>query len=52
MKKLDLQKEGFDPSSIKDDLYYLDSKLGRYVPLKLEEYNKIVSGMIRLWCDT
>lgn len=48
MKKTDLQKEGFDPSVIKDKLYYLDPKLGKYLPLGPEEYKKINSGEIRL----
>ncbi|XP_004929240.1 long-chain fatty acid transport protein 4 isoform X2 [Bombyx mori] len=49
MKKTDLQKEGFDPALVKKDkLYYLDPKLGQYLPLGKEEYEKIVSGQIRL----
>ncbi|XP_053625526.1 long-chain fatty acid transport protein 4-like [Plodia interpunctella] len=49
MKKTDIQKEGFDPTLVKNDkLYYLDTKLGRYVPLGPEEYQKINSGQIRL----
>ncbi|XP_063358606.1 long-chain fatty acid transport protein 4-like [Cydia amplana] len=49
MKKTDLQKEGFDPALVKKDkLYYLDSKLGRYLPLGSEEYEKIVKGQIRI----
>ncbi|XP_047987565.1 long-chain fatty acid transport protein 4-like [Leguminivora glycinivorella] len=49
MKKTDLQKEGFDPALVKKDkLYYLDSKLGRYLPLGAEEYEKIVKGLIRI----
>lgn len=49
MKKTDLQKEGFNPAlTKKDKLYYLDAKLGTYLPLGPEEYQKIVSGAIRL----
>ncbi|XP_075992101.1 long-chain fatty acid transport protein 4-like [Anticarsia gemmatalis] len=49
MKKTDLQKEAFDPKLAKDDkLYYLDLKQNRYLPLHEEEYDKIVSGKIRL----
>lgn len=49
MKKTDLQKEGFDPTlTKKDKLYYLDAKLGRYLPLGPEEYQKINDGVIRL----
>ncbi|XP_073941559.1 long-chain fatty acid transport protein 4-like [Choristoneura fumiferana] len=49
MKKTDLQKEGFDPSVVgKDKLYYHDAKLGQYLPLGPEEYEKIINGQIRL----
>ncbi|KAM3962773.1 long-chain fatty acid transport protein 4 [Aphomia sociella] len=49
MKKTDLQKEAFDPNQVKKDkLYYLDSKLGRYLPLGPEEFEKIKNGQIRL----
>ena len=49
MKKTDLQKEGFDPNLVKGDkLYYLDLKLVKYLPLGLEEYEKIINGQIRL----
>lgn len=50
MKKTDLQKDGFDPKLAKNDkLYYLDLKQGQYLPLGEEEYDKIISGQIRLW---
>ncbi|XP_063358811.1 long-chain fatty acid transport protein 4-like [Cydia amplana] len=48
MRKVDLQKEGFNPSVIKDKLYYLDIKLGKYLPLGPDEYEKIGKGQIRL----
>ncbi|GIY42352.1 long-chain fatty acid transport protein 1 [Caerostris darwini] len=48
LKKVDLQKEGFDPSIIKDPLYYLDKKQGAYLPLDADTYNNICSGQIRL----
>ncbi|XP_068620914.1 long-chain fatty acid transport protein 4-like [Battus philenor] len=49
MKKIDLQKESFDPSLVKNDkLYYLDLKQGRYLPLGAAEYEKISNGQIRL----
>lgn len=49
MKKTDLQKEGFDLKLVKNDkLYYLDLKKGKYIPLGQEEYDKIISGQIRL----
>ncbi|XP_068621663.1 long-chain fatty acid transport protein 4-like isoform X2 [Battus philenor] len=48
LKKVDLQKEGYDPTLIKDKIYYLDPKLEKYLSLGPEEYEKIVSGQIRL----
>uniref|UniRef100_A0A2A4K8S3 Very long-chain fatty acid transport protein n=1 Tax=Heliothis virescens TaxID=7102 RepID=A0A2A4K8S3_HELVI len=49
MKKTDLQKDSFDPKlAKKDKLYYLDLKQGRYLPLGIDEYDKIISGQIRL----
>uniref|UniRef100_A0A1L8D6P9 Very long-chain fatty acid transport protein n=1 Tax=Plutella xylostella TaxID=51655 RepID=A0A1L8D6P9_PLUXY len=48
MKKVDLQKEGYNPSVIADKLYYLDLKLGKYLHLGPEEFRKIESGEIRL----
>lgn len=47
MKKLDLQKEGFDPSVIRDKLYYLSPE-GVYEPLTEEAFAQIQSGKIRL----
>ncbi|XP_055949043.1 long-chain fatty acid transport protein 1-like isoform X2 [Argiope bruennichi] len=48
LKKVDLQKEGFNPSTMKDPLYYLNKKEGAYVPLDAEVYEKICNGQIRL----
>lgn len=47
LKKLDLQKDGFDIGVIKDQLYYCDSK-GIYKELTPEIYKDIHSGKIRL----
>lgn len=48
LKKTDLQKEGFDVSVIKDQLYFYDSKLSKYVPLTNELYADIFSGAVKL----
>ncbi|XP_041971166.1 long-chain fatty acid transport protein 4-like [Aricia agestis] len=48
LRKVDLQKEGCNPSASKDQLFYFDAKLNKYVSLGPEEYNKIISGQIRL----
>ncbi|XP_073987986.1 long-chain fatty acid transport protein 4-like isoform X1 [Rhodnius prolixus] len=47
MKKLDLQKEGFDPSLIRDKLYY-SSPSGCYEPLTQDVYTQLKTGKIRL----
>lgn len=46
LKKVDLRKEGFNPSIVKDPLYCLIS--GRYQPITEQVYNDICSGKIRL----
>ncbi|XP_065172047.1 long-chain fatty acid transport protein 4, partial [Atheta coriaria] len=48
LKKVDLQKECYDPNVIKDKLYYLDAKTGQYQPLTPDVFEKINSGVIRL----
>lgn len=48
LKKVDLRSDGFNPSVITDELFYLDSKLGQYVPLTSSGYADILSGRIRL----
>lgn len=48
MKKTDLQEDGFNPNVVKDKLFYVDPKTGKYVPLDLAAYDKINSGDIRL----
>ena len=47
-RKVDLVRQGFDPSSISDPLYLLDSASGRYEPLTRERHGEILSGHIRL----
>lgn len=45
LKKVDLQKEGFEPKKIKDRLYYLNN--GKYEDLTQEAYEQIQCGKIR-----
>ncbi|KAI4464380.1 long-chain fatty acid transport protein [Holotrichia oblita] len=47
LKKNDLQKEGFNPSVIKDPLYYYDPS-GQFLPLTEVKYNDINNGKIRV----
>lgn len=46
LKKLDLQKQGFDPSVIEDKLYYLTAK-GTYSILDKSVYGQINRGELR-----
>ena len=46
LKKRDLQVEGFE-TGIKDDLFFLDLKQTKYVPLTSEIREKINTGVIR-----
>ncbi|XP_062564532.1 long-chain fatty acid transport protein 4-like isoform X1 [Armigeres subalbatus] len=46
LKKLDLQKEGFDPNVIEDALFYLSTK-GTYESLTKEVFEQISRGEIR-----
>ncbi len=47
-RKVDLVREGFDPSTISDPLYVLDSDNGRYQRLTRELYGAILDGGLRL----
>jgi fatty-acyl-CoA synthase len=47
-RKVDLVKEGFDPSAIKDEVYFNDSQQGAYVPLDGALYEKIQAKAFRL----
>ncbi|KAH8281967.1 hypothetical protein KR054_004471 [Drosophila jambulina] len=46
LRKVDLQKEGYDPNSIKDTLYYQTSK-GRYELLTPQVYDQVQRNEIR-----
>ncbi|KAG0725327.1 Long-chain fatty acid transport protein 1 [Chionoecetes opilio] len=48
LKKITVQKDGFDINLIKDRVFFLDAKKRGYVPLTPEIHNKIISGDIRL----
>jgi fatty-acyl-CoA synthase len=36
LRKVDLQRQGFDPATVRDPLYVRDEPAGRYVPLTPE----------------
>ncbi|CAH1391128.1 unnamed protein product [Nezara viridula] len=46
LKKTDLVKDGFNPSTIKDPLFFRNGST--YVPLTKELYEQIISGKIRV----
>lgn len=46
LKKLDLQKEGFDPNAINDTIFYMGSS-GKYVKLDKNIYEEILKGNVR-----
>jgi fatty-acyl-CoA synthase len=47
-RKVDLVREGFDPSAIADPLYFLDPDTGKYERLMPERYTDIVQGRVKL----
>jgi fatty-acyl-CoA synthase len=47
-KKIDLVKQGFDPSQIGDPLYFNDTKAAAFVPLDAALYERIRSGQVRV----
>jgi fatty-acyl-CoA synthase len=46
-RKVDLQKEGFDPGTIADQMFFFDDVAGVYVPLDAKLFEKICSGSMR-----
>lgn len=46
LKKIELQAEGYDVNSIKDNMYFYNSKLGKYVDLTKGLYEQIMTGRI------
>ncbi|KAF6127218.1 solute carrier family 27 member 4 [Phyllostomus discolor] len=48
LQKMELRKEGFDPAVVKDPLFYMDARKGRYVPLDQEAYARIQAGEEKL----
>ncbi|XP_074042537.1 fatty acid transport protein 3 isoform X2 [Leptinotarsa decemlineata] len=47
VKKMELQKDGFDLETIRDALYFLDAKKGVYIPLE-HVYENIISQKLKL----
>ncbi|HUO87705.1 MAG TPA: long-chain-acyl-CoA synthetase [Rhizomicrobium sp.] len=47
-RKVDLVKDGFDPATIRDPLYWLDPRAGQYVPLTRQASEAIAAGAVKL----
>jgi fatty-acyl-CoA synthase len=47
-RKLDLIKEGYDPTATSDPIYFNDAKAGAFVPLDAALHRRIEAGEIRL----
>ena len=48
LKKRTYQSEGFNPSSIDDPIYYLDTRAGRYFRLNNDIYHDICNGKMKI----
>jgi fatty-acyl-CoA synthase len=46
-RKVDLVRQGFDPSAIPDPLYVFDASVGRYERLTPERYRDILDGKVK-----
>ena len=47
-RKVELVRDGFDPTAIADPLYFLDPDTGAYRELAAVNYARILDGSIRL----
>jgi fatty-acyl-CoA synthase len=47
-RKVDLVKDGFDPSQIPDQIYFADPKQGAFVRLDGDLYERITNGQVRV----
>ncbi len=47
-RKIDLVREGFDPTIVRDPLYFDDPASGRFTPVTPELHAALISGAVRL----
>ena len=47
LKKRDLQEQGYNPDTIEDQLFFLDAKTVKYVPLTKDLYSQITNSKVR-----
>lgn len=48
LKKTTLQAEGFNPNTVRDRLFYMNTKTGQYESLTHQVYDDICNMKIRL----
>lgn len=48
LKKKSLMDEGFNINLYNDPVYFLDQKLGSYIPVSQQIYDDLIQGVIRL----
>ena len=48
LRKVDYQKEGFDLTKVKDDIYFMDPDSHRYLRWTEELYQDLLSGRLRV----
>ncbi len=48
LRKVDLQRDGYDPAKIRDPLFMRDDAARSYVPLTAERYRQLRSGSLKL----
>ncbi len=48
LRKVDLQEQGYDPSTVTDPLFLRDDQVRAYVPLSEEKYAALRSGRLRV----
>jgi fatty-acyl-CoA synthase len=47
LRKVDLQRQGFDPQQVQGALYYLDRSGGSYATLDAAAYQRIAGGAVK-----
>ena len=50
LKKLALQREGYDPNLIDDKMFFYNKSEGAYQPLDIQLYNEVMQMRCNLWC--
>lgn len=48
MKKTRLRDDGFNLEVIKDNLYFMDGRANRFVPLTKDIFEEIINGKLKL----